>query len=173
MPATLARALLVPLAFVGLLVGGTVAAAANQDRGGAAIDTPLIESQEAELFALNLYHEARSDGREGMIAVGWVVLNRVADPDYPDSVAAVITDGADGRCKWGWLCDGRSDRPKEAEMWALARDVTALLAGPDRPDDPTSGALWFHQTSRQQPAWMGSQVRRTATLGSHQFYGRN
>ena len=158
----------VPLVALGFLAIGPVAAAADQG-----LPEPVIDSDESELFALNLYHEARSEGPDGMIAVGWVVLNRAADPEYPDSVEGVITDGADSRCKWGLLCDGKSDQPKEADMWALARDVTELMASPDRPADPTRGALWFHRTVREKPSWMADQVQRTATLGSHHFYGRN
>lgn len=168
MPRTLARAVLVSLAATGLLAVGLAGAAADQPSS-----EPVIDSAESELFALNLYHEARSEGRDGMIAVGWVVLNRAADPEYPDSVEGVITDGTDNRCNWGWFCDGRSDKPKEADMWDLARDVTELMASPDRPDDPTDGALWFHRTSREKPSWMADQVQRTATLGGHHFYGRN
>jgi spore germination cell wall hydrolase CwlJ-like protein len=33
-------------------------------------------------MALNMYHEARGEGRLGMLAVGWVVLNRMADRSY-------------------------------------------------------------------------------------------
>ncbi len=158
---------------MGLLASGAAVAAGDGSRGDPAYPEPSIDSGEAELFALNLYHEARSEGRDGMIAVGWVVLNRVADSEYPKSVAGVIQETTAKGCKFGWFCDGRSDKPKEAEMWALARDVTALMAGPERPDDPTRGALWFHRTSRERPVWMGDQVQRTATLGGHHFYARN
>ena len=135
--------------------------------------TPAIAADERELFALNLYHEGRSEGRDGMIAIGWVVLNRMADPAYPDGVAGVVNQRRGRNCEWGWTCDGRSDRPTEADMWALAQEVTDLMAGPDRPTDPTMGALWFHETFRAQPGWMGSQVRRTTTLGNHHFYARS
>lgn len=108
-----------------------------------------------------------------MIAVGWVVLNRIADFERPHSVAGVIQETTAKGCKFGCLCDGRSGRQKEAEMWALARDVTELMAGPGSPDDPTGGALWFLRTSRERPAWMGDHVQRTATLGGHHFYARN
>ena len=135
-------------------------------------------SQEADaearrMFALNLYHEARSQGREGMVAVGWIVLNRVADEKYPDSILAVITDGRGRRCEFGWWCDGRSDKPTEDDMWARALAVTEQMLGDSPPADPTLGALWFHESYRDRPRWMGDDVRRTATIGDHHFYGRN
>ncbi|MCB2055809.1 MAG: cell wall hydrolase, partial [Geminicoccaceae bacterium] len=132
------------------------------------------DAESLRMMALDLYHEARSEGREGMVAVGWVVLNRIADPAYPDDVVAVVTQKKPGQgCEWGWWCDGRPDRPTEADMWALAQDVAADLLGGAPPPDPTGGALWFHETFRDRPAWMGDQVRRTATIGRHHFYARN
>lgn len=156
---------------VALLAGGGLATAPTAM--AQATTAPAMSADERELFALNIYHEARSEGRDGMIAVGWVVLNRIADPVYPDSVTGVVNQRRGGNCEWGWTCDGRSDQPTEADMWALAQEVADLMAGPDRPADPTSGALWFHETFRAQPGWMGSQVRRTTTLGNHHFYARS
>ncbi len=165
-----------------LLAGGGLAAAptamaqattTQAAAGTAPSSAAAMSADERELFALNLYHEARSEGRDGMIAVGWVVLNRMADPVYPDSITGVINQRRGGNCEWGWTCDGRSDQPTEADMWVLAQEVTELMAGPGRPADPTMGALWFHETFRPQPGWMGSQVRRTATLGNHHFYARS
>ena len=45
-------------------------------------------------MALNMYHEARGEGRLGMLAVGWVVLNRMADKAYPKTVAGWSTRAA-------------------------------------------------------------------------------
>lgn len=37
-----------------------------------------------------IYHEARGESRRGQAAVGYVVLNRVADPRYPNSIEGVV-----------------------------------------------------------------------------------
>ncbi len=127
-----------------------------------------------EMFALNLYHEARTEGRKGMRAIGWVVLNRVEDEEYPDTILDVITHKRDSssKCEWRWWCDGRSDKPKEAELWELARDVTGNMLSANPPEDVSKGALWFHQAHRDRPSWMGDDVVKTAKLGEHVFYGR-
>lgn len=124
------------------------------------------------MLALNLYHEARGEGREGMIAVGWVVLNRIEDSVYPDNVLDVITQTRGRNCEWGWWCDGKSDKPTEPEMWALAQSLAAELMSANPPADPTQGALWFNETFRDRPSWMGDDVERSATLGGHHFYRR-
>lgn len=138
-----------------------------------AAEVTTVSADERRLLALNLYHEARSQGRDGMIAVAWVVLNRIADPDYPDTISNIINQRRGGNCEWGWTCDGRSDEPREPEMWALAQEVADEMLSASRPADPTAGALWFHETFRPQPGWMGDQVRRTVTLKDHHFYARN
>lgn len=127
------------------------------------------EVLEAQCFAQNLYFEARSEGREGMVAVGWVVLNRVNSNMYPDSICAVIYEGGERPpCEFNWWCDGRSDRPNEPASWALAQQVTdQMLNNP--PADPTDGALWFHMDSIAVPVWLRPR-QRTLHLGAHYFY---
>lgn len=131
------------------------------------------DAAERELFALNLYHEARSEGRDGMVAVAWVVLNRVADPDFPDTITAVINQPTRRSCQWGWTCDGRSDAPTEMDKWVLAEEVRDAMLGSARPADPTGGAVFFHETFRQTPGWLSNGATRTATIGNHHFYATN
>ena len=45
---------------------------------------PFIHQSERECLALNMYFEARNQDWEGIIAVGLVTLNRVADSRFPD-----------------------------------------------------------------------------------------
>jgi N-acetylmuramoyl-L-alanine amidase len=120
-------------------------------------------------LALNLYWEARSEGREGMLAVGWVVLNRVAHPKFPNTVCEVIHQGGEKPpCEWSWWCDGRSDRPTAPKSWAIAQDLARkLLSQP--PADPTHGALWFHHEKLGVPRWWKSR-KPTAHIGHHKFY---
>jgi spore germination cell wall hydrolase CwlJ-like protein len=120
------------------------------------------------LMALNMYHEAMGEGAEGMIAVGWVVLNRIRDPRFPDTVTGVITDGGEaGPCQWSWYCDGRPDTP-QGRPWRLALEVARRMLG-DPPPDPTNGALWFQLSYTNPPPW---QAHFVARVGEHDFYGR-
>jgi N-acetylmuramoyl-L-alanine amidase len=172
---------------VGFAVGLLVSSAANAQESApetapdtaveAAPDTPAEApahgAAERELFALNLYHEARSEGRDGMIAVGWVVLNRIPSDAFADNITAVINEPTRRGCQWGWTCDGRPDTPTEMEKWALAQEVTDLLLSEARPADPTGGAVAFHETFRRTPGWLRRGGTRTVTLGNHHFYRLN
>ena len=136
--------------------------------------SPALAQSEVDterMLALNIYHEARQDGRDGMIAVGWVVFNRVADLSFPDSVYGVITQGGETPpCQFGWWCDGKSDRPEEQELWQEAQAVARELLSDNRPADPTGGAIYFWETWRDTPNWAGDKVRLTATIGGNNFY---
>jgi N-acetylmuramoyl-L-alanine amidase len=122
--------------------------------------------EDIRVMALNMYHEARDEGRLGMLAVGWVVLNRMADAAYPETVAEVVYQG----CQFSWVCDGRSDRPREARFWRRALALAAeLLARPVA--DPTRGAMWYHASWVRDPGF-GKRVAEVARIGQHVFYAR-
>jgi len=69
---------------------------------------------EVRCLALNIYFEARSEGEQGQLAVGHVVMNRVADRHYPSTVCNVVRQGGEKRlhrCQFSWWCDGEPDKP--------------------------------------------------------------
>ncbi len=126
--------------------------------------------QEIECLALNIYHEARGEPKRGRLAVGHVVLNRVADSRFPSSVCEVVRHTKDNRlyrCQFTWWCDGRSDEPRDVEAWresqALARSVFWGFT-----EDPTRGALWYHATW-VKPLWRKA-LNRGPRIGDHVFY---
>jgi spore germination cell wall hydrolase CwlJ-like protein len=128
--------------------------------------TVKIDAASQRCLALTMYWEARGEGRRGMVAVGAVVLNRVADPRFPHTVCEVIYQGGESPpCQFSWWCDGRSDRPTQRTAWTTSLALAAdLLKGIVR--DPTHGALYFSQISIPQPP----QRIRTAQIGNHAFY---
>jgi spore germination cell wall hydrolase CwlJ-like protein len=122
----------------------------------------------AQCLALALYWEAKAEGPEGMLAVASVVLNRVADPQFPDTVCGVVKQGGEQPpCQFSWWCDGASDRPTETRAWRLAQSLArSSLSQPPR--DLTDGALFFHNTSIATP-WVRRR-ERTVQIGRHIFY---
>ena len=126
-----------------------------------------VTMEDVRVMALNMYHEARGEGERGMLAVGWVVLNRMADKAYPKSVAKVIHQG----CQFSWVCDGRSDVPRDKRSWrrALALAATLLTGGSL---DPTRGAMWYHADWVRDPGF-GPRVSAVTRIGRHVFYARS
>lgn len=120
-------------------------------------------------LAQTLYWEAKSEGREGMVAVGWVVLNRMRDGgEFPRTVCGVVKQGQEKPgCQFSYWCDGKSDKPKPDDEWALAQDVARdLLSKP--PADPTGGAMFYHAVDVKAP-WSGER-QKTGRIGRHVYY---
>jgi spore germination cell wall hydrolase CwlJ-like protein len=124
--------------------------------------------QDLRCLALTLYWEAREDSRPGMLAVGWVVLNRRDRAKFPSTICEVVREGSETPpCQFSYWCDGKRDEPTEGESWRLASAVaTELLSAP--PPDPTHGAIFYHRDDIR-PAW-STKHRRTAQVGRHFFY---
>lgn len=126
--------------------------------------------EEIDCLALNIYFEARGEPIDGRIAVGHVVLNRVADSRYPNKICEVVKQGGAKpkyRCQFSWWCDGRSDRPRDVQAWHESQ-VLAQVIFWGYSEDPTGGALWYH-ADYTQPAW-GRKLARGPKIGRHHFY---
>lgn len=126
--------------------------------------------EEINCLALNIYFEARSEPISGKVAVGHVVMNRVADARYPDKVCEVVKQGGEkprNKCQFSWFCDGRSDHPANVKAWkeslALARVIYWGYS-----QDPTDGALWYH-ADYVRPHWRRA-LERGPKIGRHVFY---
>lgn len=116
-----------------------------------------------------LYFEARGETARGMFGVAEVILNRVDDPRYPDSVCGVINQGtgAKFRCQFTYTCDGRPETMREAGARDLVGKVARIMLD-GAPRQLTNGATHYH-TKSVKPRW--SRVfPRTATIGYHHFY---
>ena len=129
----------------------------------------LVMPPELYCLAQTIHFEAHRGSPEGQRAVGHVVLNRVADARFPNSICAVVRQGGTARfaCQFHWYCDGLSDEPTDADSWRDA--VTAAWAVFANPaDDPTRGALFFHNDS-VSPGW-ARRLERIGRIGWHTYY---
>lgn len=128
--------------------------------------------RQAACLALNDYHEARSESVTGRIAVTNVVLNRVRDSRYPDTVCGVVWQSR----QFSWWDDERSNMPTlntpaERQAWeeaqALARhqlDSTERYLVVSCAEE----ALWYH-ADYARPSW-SRELQETCSLGRHLFY---
>jgi N-acetylmuramoyl-L-alanine amidase len=135
--------------------------------GGNNAAAALMQDDESCL-ALSIYWEARGEGRRGMVAVGWTILNRVEHDGFPSTPCAVVRQGGEQPpCQFSWWCDGRSDRPRDQKSWRMSQGIASELLS-DPPPDPTNGSLFFHRTG-VKPSWVRSR-KKVARIGAHIFY---
>jgi len=132
------------------------------------IELPLrkVDTRSLHCLAKAMYWEARGEGEDGMLAVSAVILNRVKDERFPDTVCAVIYEGGEAPpCQFSWWCDGKSDYPTDRAQWGEILELSYTYLA-TRPEDTTEGAVFYHATSIQNP-W---RRELTAHIGNHIFY---
>ena len=133
-------------------------------------------------MALNIYHEARSENLAGKYAVADVVLNRVRDDRYPNTVCAVIYQGKHkpswkypnllvpirNQCQFSWYCDGKSDNAADADAWNESIAIAYHMIKNGKYRGLTEGATHYH-TTWVSPYWAPT-LQHVGTIGSHIFY---
>ena len=129
-------------------------------------------------MAFNIYHEANNQSMLGQIAVGQVVMNRVEDSRFPDTVCEVVKQavtykGTDKpvlhKCQFSWYCDGKKDEPKyDSKAWSKALKYAVVVLGGNITLDFTEGATHYHATY-VRPAWAKTKTR-TTRIDKHIFY---
>ena len=105
------------------------------------IEKPGYTEEELEILALIVYQEAGGDAcsDETRLMVGTVVLNRVADDRYPNTIKEVALQRAQyGRLYWtGLVWPERAELPQEAHAVARAYEIAERLLEGERalPED--------------------------------------
>lgn len=84
---------------------------------GAGIQEPAYSKDDLYRMSHLIYGEAGNCSREMMEAVGSVVLNRVSDDRFPDTLADVIFQPGQYACTW----DGNYDLTPSEEAVEVAR----------------------------------------------------
>jgi len=126
-------------------------------------------------LALNVYFEARSENMASQMAVSLVVMNRVEDHRFPNTVCGVVKQGLRykndkvvlGKCQFSWYCDGKPDRPKNKQAWLKAQQVASIVLDGSMVDF-TEGSTHYH-AYYVYPSWRKTKTKVTR-IDSHIFY---
>ena len=159
------------------LILGIAALVMNTNSAESKIDNSV------KCLANNMYFEARNQGTAGWLAVTSVVLNRVNDSRFPDTICEVVKQGPTRpswknknirypikhRCQFSWYCDGLSDEPKNDKIWKKVLDLSNLIMHNSiQFVDITDGATHYH-ADYVKPSWAKTKTR-TTEIGDHIFY---
>ncbi len=127
---------------------------------------PLMDA--ITCLSRTLYWEARGEGVSGMEAVAIVVMNRLGQAGFPNTICEVVTQGREqGACQFSWWCDGRPDVAEEAVSYAIAKEIARKALNRQLTDN-TGGALYYH-ARRVSPRWSAKYLK-TVEVGRHLFY---
>jgi len=135
-----------------------------------AIAQRRVQLAEENCLARAVYFEARSESELGQIAVAKVVLNRVKDPEYPNTICGVVYQGSGRRnsCQFSFACDGLPDDVKSASAWSDAKRVAKMTIAGDAKVAALTTATNYH-ADYVKPKWAKS-MKRLVKIGRHIFY---
>ena len=131
---------------------------------------------QVQCMALNVYYEARGSNLADKAAVADVVLNRVNDTRYPDTVCDVVKQGlqdANGnmlrnKSQFSWYCDGKHDRPQDEDRWVEAQSIAWNIVEENKYRGITEGSTHYHATY-VNPRW-AKTLQLVGRIGAHIFY---
>ena len=114
-------------------------------------------TSDIQLMARAINGEARGEPYEGQVAVGAVILNRVKDSRFPNSISGVIYQpGA-----FTAVSDGQINA-------AISEGSTVYKAAQDAINgwDPTSGCVYYFNPNTATNKWIWSRPL-VKTIGKH------
>ncbi len=124
---------------------------------------------QTQCLAQAVYYEARSESTSGQLAVAEVIMNRVLDHRYPNSVCDVVFQGATRTtgCQFTFTCDGAMRKQPRGKRWDKASLIAShVMMGLN--ETKTSGATHYHATY-VNPVWNSGLVK-TRQIDTHIFY---
>lgn len=127
---------------------------------------------EVKCLATAIYFEARGEPEKGRVAVAQVVLNRVKNPAYPDTICSVVYQNKNkrNRCQFSFACDGIPDRIRDKGAWAEAQALARRIINDDQNLYMTSvGAATHYHATYVRPRWARS-MSKMDKIGHHIFY---
>lgn len=114
-------------------------------------------NDEINLLAKVISAEARGESYEGQVAVGAVILNRVAHPGFPDTISGVVYQKGAFSC----VNDSNWYQPVAESAKRAAKDAINGW-------DPSGGAIYYYNPAKTSNAWMLSRPV-IKVIGNHRF----
>ena len=116
-------------------------------------------TSDIQLMARAINGEARGEPYEGQVSVGAVILNRVKDSRFPNSISGVIYQpGA-----FTAVSDGQINA-------SISEGSTVYKAAQDAMNgwDPTGGCVYYFNPATETNKWIWSRPL-IKTIGKHRF----
>jgi hypothetical protein len=129
-------------------------------------------TKQMKCLATAIYFEARGEPERGQLAVAQVVLNRLKNPTYPDTICDVVYQNSNmrHRCQFSFACDGIKDRITDQRGWAASQELAKrILADSKNLYMADIGAATHYHATYVRPSW-ARQMKQTERIGHHIFY---
>lgn len=116
-----------------------------------------FSESDVKLLATIISAEARGEPYRGQVAVGAVIMNRIAHPSFPNTLSGVIYQPGAFSC----LTDGGVNAAVADSAYTAAREA---ING----SDPSGGAIYYYNPSKTTSKWIWSRTV-VAVIGNHRF----
>ena len=125
--------------------------------GSSGSPTGSNSSSSLNLISRFVYAESRGEPYQGQVAVAAVILNRVKDSRFPNTVSGVVYQSGAFTC----VTDGQIN---------LSPNNTAKKAAQDAMNgwDPSLGAVYYFNPNTATSKWIWSRTM-TIKIGKHRF----
>ena len=130
-----------------------------------------VNEDELKCMAENIYFEGRAEPMVGKVAIGKVVMNRIEDTRFPNSICGVVKQGPvrescktkkdpdldkkdrkyypiKNRCQFSWWCDGQKDI-----IWATYMHGEVIESNMTAWRDSINVALWLMSGELKDPTF--------------------
>lgn len=139
------------------VAGAATLRALGMENGGAPSADSNTSRSDMTLLARVISAEARGEPYSGQVAVGAVILNRIAHPAFPGTVAGVVYEPGAFTC----MVDGQIDQPVASSAYQAAQDAVNGV-------DPSGGAIYYFNPATATSKWIWSRPLLTV-IGNHRF----
>lgn len=122
--------------------------------------TIYLTESDIYLMSQIVYAESKGEPYEGKVAVASVILNRLIDPTFPDTIEGVVKQANAFSC----VCNGSINVvPDEISRKAV---IDAIKGS-----DPTARAVFFYNPEISTCTWMKNvEKKNVKTIGHHVFF---
>jgi spore germination cell wall hydrolase CwlJ-like protein len=137
---------------------------------GKPLPANVLLNSEQRCLAEAIYFEAQGESYNGQVAVAQVVLNRVRNPAYPNTICKVVYQNRQKRnaCQFSFACDLIPDRVANDRHWKQAQEIAReTTAG--RLKIPEIEASTHYHATYVNPRWAKS-MQKQKQIGLHIFY---
>jgi N-acetylmuramoyl-L-alanine amidase len=132
-------------------------------RSGSTLSIPgsSISDADKNLIAQLVHAEAKGEPYAGKVAVATVILNRVASPDFPNTVKEVVYQKSNGYYAFTPVQNGAINQPADPASKAAVNEALAFRG-------QGKGSLFFYNPKTAVSKWIFSR-EVTVTIGNHRF----
>ncbi|MGI6141158.1 MAG: cell wall hydrolase [Caldicoprobacterales bacterium] len=151
----------------GLLVDGIVGPQTRSALyGGSAVNRSGVTQRDRDniyWLARIIHAEAQGEPYLGQVAVGNVVMNRVASPNFPNTIYNVIFEYTNGVPQFSPVADGTIYNTPGASSMKAAQEA---YWG----SKPVGSSLFFFNPKKAAGSWIVRTKQYVTTIGNHAFY---